>query len=310
MRHFPGEESIWMFWQTDNCVMLGSNQVAGAEIDLEVARAEGIAIVRRSSGGGAIFTDAGTLQYTVILPYSGREDVKKLEQEHIAAPMLDALHRLGIPARLEGRNDILLEGKKVSGLAQFVKGRKICNHGSLLYATDLALLAKALRPDEGKISTKALRSVRGRVARLADYLPEPVPTEEFRDLLKEELFRARPVREYVFSQADLASIEATRLSKYANPEWTFGKAPPFSYHNQQRFPLGKVEVFLEVKKGLLVACKVQGDFLGLAPICELETALAGRPYQKEALREAIKSLDLGLYLGGITGEELLSCLFE
>ncbi|GHU84589.1 lipoate--protein ligase [Bacteroidia bacterium] len=289
--------------------MLGRNQAAQAEIDLGAAERLGVQIVRRSSGGGTIFTDGETLQYSVILPYDGKADVKEMERTYIAEPMLKALNAMGVPAEFKGRNDLLVDGKKVSGLAQYVHKDYLCNHGSLLYDTDLELLSQVLQVDEEKIRTKALRSIRSRVASIAGYISPPRNLDAFWKDLKGQFFGEGGVREYVLSREELAQVEAIQREKYANPDWIFGKTPPFSYHNEKRFALGKVEVYLDVDGGVIKTCKMNGDFLGLTPVRGLEEAIEGLPYRKEILQEVLSPMDLRLYLGGITAEELLSCLF-
>jgi lipoate-protein ligase A len=301
--------STWMLWRTDKCVMLGGNQIANAEIDIHAADEAGACIVRRSSGGGTIFTDLGTLQYTVIVPFSTGDDVKQLTQTHLAEPMIRALRAIGVPALLEGRNDITLGGAKISGMAQYVRNARLCMHGSLLYDTDLDTLIKVLRPDEEKIKTKALRSQRSRVTTIAQYLGGTVSFTDFRQYLKQELFRSLDMREYRLTSDEARNVEAIRVEKYDNSEWTYGKTPRFSYHNQKRFPMGKAEVFLDTEKGIISSCKINGDFLGVMPIRELEAKIEGTPYRYQAVDAILADLDLRLYLGGVTREELLSCMF-
>ena len=211
MRELRPAGAALMLWSTDDTVMIGANQVAAAECDLAYMKGAGIELVRRPSGGGAIFTDRGTLQCTVILPFGASgsqvpnepsprhtddnapnepsplhaddnapdepsprrvDDAREAAREWLAAPAIEALAAFGIEASLEGRNDIMISGKKVSGLAQHVKDGYICSHGSLLIDTDLEKLARALTVDREKIKTKAIASVRARVANVADYIAE------------------------------------------------------------------------------------------------------------------------------------------
>jgi lipoate-protein ligase A len=308
MRRFY-DEPVWMLWQADKCAMLGSNQIANAEIDLRAAEREGVRIVRRASGGGTIFADLGTLLYTVILPYNG-DDVKRLERLFVAGPVVRALNEMGIDAQAEGRNDISVKGKKISGLAQYLSRNRLCTHGSLLYDTDLDALSRILRPDEEKIRSKALRSARGRVANIASYMERPGSIHAFWSDLRQKIFVAHDMQEYKLTEPDIAEIQDIRSKKYASPDWTFGRAPRFSFHNRKRFPLGGVEVFLDVKEGIVETCEIRGDFLGVAPIRALEERLEARPYRLEALKEALECVDLSPLLGGITKEQLLICLFE
>jgi lipoate-protein ligase A len=310
MTHFPQNESVLMLWRTGLCAMLGCNQIADAEIDLALAKRMSIHVVRRQSGGGTIFTDLGTLLYTVILPYRRGDDPKLLERDFAVEPMVRALNSMGIPVYPEGRNDILVDGKKVSGLAQFIKGDRLCTHGSLLYDADLEMLSAVLKQDAEKISTKALRSVRDRVTNLSQYPGAPPSMRTFWNDLKEKLFTGGDVREYTLTETDIAEIQKIRREKYAHPDWLFGRTPRFDFHNRKRFAMGNAEVFLEIVKGRIASCRIRGDFLGLEAITGLETQLEGKPYRIHSIREVLERTNLRLYMGGITSEELLQCLFN
>ncbi len=309
MDTFPMDEPVMMIWQTDPCAMIGSNQIAEAEVDLGLARRAGIQIVRRSSGGGTIFTDAGTLLVTMILPYDDGRDTQQTARAKLSGRIVAALNKMGVAAEVEGRNDILVGGKKVSGLAQYIRNGKICSHGSLLYDADLEALARVLRVDDEKIRSKALRSVRSRVANIKESMVEPYSTHAFWELLKAHMFFGEDVREYTLTEKDAAGIEDIRQRQYGNPDWTFGRAPRFSFHNSKRFPGGKADVYLDIIDGKVSACSIRGDFLGVAPIRGLEELFENKVFQPHAFEDALNGIALRLYMGSITKEELLSCIF-
>ena len=219
MGRAESDEAILMLWQTDKTVMLGSNQVAEAEIDEAVVRENDIRVVRRRSGGGTIFTDPGTLLYTVILPWNDAFDTREILRRRVGGPIVSALADMGVPAALEGRNDILVNGGKVSGLAQYIKGGRICSHGSLLYDADLDLLAKVLRVDSEKIRSKAIRSVRSRVANLKEFMPEALCFADFKAALKERLFAANEIRVCALTRRDTEAVCAIRERVYGAREW-------------------------------------------------------------------------------------------
>ena len=309
MRHYPFNEPVIMIWQADKCAMLGRNQIAEAEIDINYARQEGIQIVRRSSGGGTIFTDLGTLLYTMILPH--KEDISLEEvREKIAGPVVRALNEMNVPAKIEGRNDILVKGKKVSGIAQYVRHGRICTHGSLLYDANLETLTQVLCVDEGKISTKGLRSVRSRVANLKEYMNSSYSVYDFWDLLKKNLFPGQQIREYSLTENDIDQINLIFQEQYGNLSWTFEQAPQFSFHNSKRFAGGNVEIYLDIKKGAVSSCLIRGDFLGVLPIRDLETLFENKLFQYQAFAEALDGIAIQLYLGNITADEFLSCIFD
>ena len=315
--HFSTEEFLMqrfglgpviMLWQADKCVMLGANQVALAEVNMSFAQQEKINIVRRSSGGGAIFTDMGTLLYTMIQPYQKESAVMQIAKETIVGSVIGVLNKMGVPAVLEGRNDILANGKKFSGIAQYVRHDMLCTHGSLLYDTDLEMLTNVLNVDDEKIHSKAIRSVRSRVTNIKDYMG--LSTGNFIELLKTELISLNKAQPYVLTSSELNEIEKICKEKYENTDWTFGKSPAFSFSNSKRFPDGKIEVYLDIKKGVVTSCAIRGDFLGVAPIRALEEKLENISFQYEAFVKVLDEVSLSSFIGDITKEQLLLCIFE
>jgi len=296
-------ETVIMLWQADKCVMLGTNQIAFAEVNMNVAEQENIKIIRRTSGGGAIFCDMGTFLYTMIQPYQEGEQGKQ-----IVNSVIHALNKMGVPAVLEGRNDILAEGKKISGIAQYVRHGMLCTHGSLLYDTNLELLTNVLCVSDDKIRSKALRSVRSRVTNIKDYVG--IPTLDFRESLKRNLLAEFNVREHKLTESELQEIKTICQEKYENPTWTFGSSPAFSFSSSKRFSEGKIEVYLDIVKGIVVSCAIRGDFLGVVPIRALEEQLENVLFRYDAFNEVLDGIVLHPFIGGNTKEQLLSCIFE
>jgi lipoate-protein ligase A len=307
-RNFSGQ-TVFMFWQTEKCVIIGRNQIAAAEIDLGAADSLGINIVRRSSGGGAVFSDLGNIMYTLVTPFNESDDPKKIEREQFALPMARALNKMGVPAAVEGRNDITAGGKKFSGLAQYAIKNRLCTHGSMLYDADLEALARVLKPDPGKINSKALKSVRSRVTNLCGYFTPQISVAEFLERLKSNLFDGEKIERYNFTREDTEQINIIRSEKYANIDWLLGATPKFSVQCAKRFPAGKLEIFLHAERGIIKSCGIFGDFLGILPASELEKKLENRPHDYAVLSELLSQINLSLYLGGIKQEELLECLF-
>ncbi|MDR1246084.1 MAG: lipoate--protein ligase [Clostridiales Family XIII bacterium] len=308
-KRFDGAEPIWMLWRTERCAMLGRNQIADVEIDMGEAERLGVQTVRRLSGGGTIFTDMGVLLFTVILPFGQGDDATRLLLENAAEPVVRALREKGANAEIQGRNDILVDGKKVSGMAQYILNGKLCSHGSLLVNADLDSLANVLRVDPEKFKTKALRSVKARVANISEYTETPCDANTFLNDLRQSLLSSSAAREYILTERDTEQINAIRAAKYANPEWTFGKSPKFSFGNARRFAGGKVEISLETEKNTIVRCGISGDFLALRPIRELEALIEGAAYRPDAVKRRIADTNMRMYIGSVTDEEFISCMF-
>ena len=307
MRELRPDEPALMLWSTDDTVMVGANQVIEKECDLSYMESAGIEVVRRSSGGGTIFTDRGTLQITVILPYEGSFDTKAAAREWIADPVISALESCGVSASFEGRNDIKIDGEKISGIAQYVQGGYILSHCSLLYRTDLGKLARCLAADESKFSTKAVASVRMPVANISEYINEE-DTEKFFTALSDEYSRKGEMQSRGFTRDELAGIETLIWEKYLNPEWLFGREPAFTFTNAKRFPGGRIEVFLDVRNGVIRDAGITGDFLSLIPASELAEKLINVQHRADALAEALETIDAGAYLGSLGNAELLEVL--
>ncbi|MDR1411281.1 MAG: lipoate--protein ligase [Spirochaetaceae bacterium] len=308
-RRFPGNSRVFMIWQAENCAMLGRNQIAHAEVDIARAVETGVHLVRRSSGGGTIFTDMGTLLISAISAFREGDDAKQM-LGMLSGPLVSALGKFGVRAYTHSRNDIFVEGKKVSGMAQYIRNGVLVSHCSLLFDTDLDRLTTVLRADPGKIVSKALASMRSHVTNISEYMPVSRTTGEFKDMLKASFFEDMNLKEYELTEEDIKKIHGIRLQKYANSEWNIGSEPRFSYSNSRRFPGGKVEVRLYAERGLIKNCALSGDFLALLPIRELEEKIEGLPYRAGAVRDSLASADLAPYLGTVTLEELLSCAFD
>jgi lipoate-protein ligase A len=307
MERLAGGEPLALLWRTLPCVMLGRNQVVEAEVDPQAAQRLGVRIVRRPTGGGAIYTDEGTFQCTNNVPYS-RGDVRLLLRAALAGPLQAALRDMGVPAEIQGRNDLLAGGRKIAGLAQWVWKKHLCSHASLLYRADLSALGRILRVDEEKIASKAVTSVRSRVANISESLEDPPATEIFREQLRDKFLGDAPAVHRP-TDAELARIRALRDEKYGADSWTYGAAPPFDRRFSRRFAGGKVEVALGIVKGRIASCGIHGDFLAVRPVRELELRLEGAPYNLRAVRELLADVDVEPYLGTISREQFLECLF-
>ena len=218
VRHIRSTEPVLMLWQTEKTVMLGNNQVADAEVDIDFAINNGIEVVRRSSGGGAIFTDLETVLYTMIEPL---EIEAKEHRERTAAKIIGALNQMGVPAVREGRNDILVDGKKISGLAQYTVGDFVCSHGSLLYDADLEMLTSVLIANEKKLHPKGITSIRSRVTNIKPYINANYCVDEFISALKTELLHNSAFSRYELSADDRLIIDRIYHEKYANQAWNF-----------------------------------------------------------------------------------------
>lgn len=297
----PDSGGLLMLWQNRPCVVLGRFQNARCEIDAAHVREAGLAVVRRMSGGGAVYHDLGTLNYTFVLHLERGKLPRPLEA---VRPVAEALRSLGLPVLFSGRNDLLLHGRKLAGVAHYRRGAALLHHGCILVSTDLDALDRALRADPEKLRSKGVASVRSRVTSLVSHFPH-LELETVRAAILEQC-RAEPC---ALSSGELAQARRLREEKYASPDWTYGAAPPFTEHKKQRFPWGGLELFFSVRKGRIEGCRVHGDFL--APplpgpaLHELEQALVGLPYTAPAMRPVLETFPLHLLFDGASPEQLI-----
>ena len=302
-------DRIMLLWQNANAIIIGHYQNAEKEINLEAARKYDAQIVRRSSGGGTVYHDMGNLNYSFIYPIEG---LKKLDISVYAEPMVKALRRVGIPVDIQGRNDLTIDGKKISGTAQRIHKGRLLHHGTLLFDSNLDILESVLRVDSSKVASKGISSVRSRVTNIKEHLPEG----QFEDVgafwqtLLSAFAEEEPLVPYQATPSMLAEVKQLQESKYQSWDWNIGRAPAFEYNNSKRFPGGKLEIHLNVKKGRIQECEITGDFLGVMDLDDLESALKGIHYSAKNVRQVLSSLNLSHYLGNITREEFIECMFE
>jgi len=292
---------VFMLWRNSPAVIIGKNQNAYAELNEAFIRENDIKVVRRLTGGGAVFHDYGNVNYTFISPKQG---ANALDFARFCAPIIEALCTLGAKAVLSGRNDIEIDGRKVSGNAQTVCGDRILHHGTLLWSADLSKLAGALKVDPEKIASKGIKSVRSRVANIRDLIGSEMDTLEFISFLFS--CADAPFRE--FTRAEIDSINELRDSRYSTWEWNWGSSKDFSAKRSRRFGYGKVEVSLDSYGGIITAISIGGDFFGQKEICLLEERLIGIRLEFDALTAALS--DVNDYISGARPSDIASLILS
>lgn len=300
------EEDIIFLWQNNPTVVVGHNQNTMEEINMPFVNEKKIKVVRRLSGGGAVYQDLGNLNFTFLVRF---EKPINLEIRKFALPVVKALNRLGVPAELSGRNDITVEGKKISGNAQRLFRNKLLHHGTLLFDTDLEVMSRVLQVNFDKIKSKGIKSVRSRVTNIKGYLAGQNTVKEFREAILKELFQGEEIKSLPFSKEDYLEINRLVKEKYSTWEWNFGQSPAYSLKNSKRFPAGKVEVFLDIDKGFIRNCQIFGDFLSLCDISDIEKKLENKCYESENIEKILSCFNLKYYFGDISLQEILSVFF-
>ena len=294
-----------ILWQNDNTVVVGQNQNTAAEINRAFVEAHGVHVVRRTTGGGAVYHDLGNLNYSFITD----EEAGSLRLERFTAPVVDALASLGLQAEASGRNDILVEGRKVSGTAQRVYKTRILHHGTLLFDSDPDMVAGALNVDPEKFRSKGRKSVRSRIGNIRSFLKQDMTLQDFWAYLTQALSSASVQRDSL-TEDELRQVQKLKEEKYDTWEWTYGKSPRYNVTCRQRWPGGNLEIYAEVAQGLTQEITIYGDFMATRPIQDITNALTGCQFRPEAFAAQLKQFDLQEYLGGITEEEFLKTVFD
>jgi lipoate---protein ligase len=301
-------EEIMMLWQNNNAIIVGRYQNAEKEINFDAANRLGVKVVRRSTGGGTVYHDLGNLNYSFIRPV---DYTKKLEMTALSKPMEEALNFMGIPALAQGRNDITLEGKKISGTAQRIHNKRLLHHGTLLFDSNIDVLISVLNVDPSKIVSKGINSVRSRVTNIREHVsPEQFPDmQTFWSGLIDAFSKEGPLTRVEPPAELLDKARFLQETKYQTWEWNFGNAPAFQYHNTKRYPGGNLEIDINVENGLISLCRICGDFLGLVELDDLESTFVGLKFTEADVLQKLQALDLSPYLGSITAEEVVDCMF-
>jgi lipoate-protein ligase A len=295
---------FFMLWRNEPSIIVGRFQNTLGEINAAFVEERGIHVVRRNSGGGAVYHDLGNVNYSFIEP-EGADSGGDFDFAFFTGPIIEALASMGIEAELSGRNDIAIGGCKVSGGAQFRRGGVMLHHGTLLYDVDLEVLSQALRPSEDKFQSKAVKSVRGRVANIRSFLPAPPPVEEFMARLRQSLEGLTP---QALPQDVLDEAEQLRLEKYSARDWNYGASPRFTERKKARFPWGGVEAYLVIDEGKIADCSFRGDYFGDGDYAPLLSRLAGRPYERAEIEKALAGLDVRAMFSGSSADDLIVLL--
>ncbi|MCY8937253.1 lipoate--protein ligase [Peribacillus frigoritolerans] len=307
LKHLNIDETYLLFYINRPSIIIGRNQNTIEEINSDYVDEKGITVVRRLSGGGAVYHDLGNLNFSFITKDDGDSfhNFKKFTQ-----PVVETLEKLGIPAELSGRNDILAEGRKISGNAMFSTKGRMFSHGTLLFQSEMDHIVSALKVKKDKIESKGIKSIRSRVGNIADFLKEPMSVEEFRSFLLQNIFKETgKVTEYVLTETDWEKIHEISEDRYQNWEWNYGKSPKFNLQNSHRFPVGSVDIRLEVNRGIIENCKIYGDFFGVGEVADIERKLTGTRYEKEAISRVLDEIDVRHYFGNVTKEEILALIY-
>lgn len=308
------DEPLLLFYYQDPCIIVGRNQNTLEEINQDYVTREHITVTRRLSGGGAVFDDLGNLSFSFVVD---RNDARFGDFKAFTKPIVDALKDMGATGvEVSGRNDILVDGKKFSGNAMYVKDDKMFSHGTLMLDVDQSVVAHALNVPADKMASKGIKSVRSRVTNLKPYLDpqyQSLNVPEFRDLLIKKVFGVDDLaaiadKEYQLTDEDRTAIQDLVDKYYHNWDWVYGKSPEFTVKRRQHFDFGTIDARILVTAGKISQLTFFGDFFGEQPAADLADKLIGTRYDAASLETLVKTVNISDYFAGMDTERFVKFL--
>lgn len=307
------DEPILLFYINDNAIIVGKNQNTYEEVNTDYVEKNDVTVVRRFSGGGAVYHDLGVLNFCFITKDDG-DSFRNFKK--FTSPVIEALHKMGVEgAELKGRNDLVINGQKFSGNAMYSKNDRMTAHGTLMFDSQIDAVVGALKPKKHKLESKGIKSIRSRVTNIKPFLNDDfqyMKTTEFREKLLLNIFDVEDVseiKEYKLTEEDWKKIEAFAEKYTANWEWNYGESPKFDLERSERLSIGTVEAKLNVEKGKIADIRLYGDFFGMGELSDVEEKLKGIKYDAQSIREAFEQVDVKHYFGDVDVEELIQLLY-
>lgn len=295
-----GQENCILLWQNDNSVILGRNQNVYTEVNLPAAARYHTRIVRRNTGGGAVYHDLGNVNFSLCYTEG------TVSPEAFLRCILTFLQTHGVPAVCSGRNDILAQQRKISGCASLSRNGRGLFHGTLLFEADGQRMEELLHVSPRKLESKGISSVRSRVGSIRPYLPPDWDITRFLAELTAFLtasFSACP------GAVDEVQVQRLMAEKFSTWAWNYGRSPRMNFTSEKRYAAGEIRVDLEIRSGVIHDCRISGDFIGKQEIAGLEQLLSGQKYDPDVMVELSRSTDLSAYFGTMTPEQWLELLF-
>lgn len=306
--HMDPTRTYFILWQNHNTIVIGKNQNTVAEVNAQCVKEREISVVRRLSGGGAVYHDLGNLNFTFI---ADADKMNEIDFGRFCLPVVQTLRNLGIPAEVNGRNDMTILGKKFSGNAQYTRNGRVLHHGTLMFSSNLSVVSEALQVNREKLLSKGISSVSSRVCNISDHLQEQITLEEFKKELLRNIIGTGSVESYIFTPDDLSAIAKIKETRYDLWDWNYGYSPQYQITKKQRIEgCGTVEVSYSVDRGIIQGLQFLGDFFHVGNPDELAELLTGCSIQRQALEQRLANNLAASYIKGLNSEHLIDLISE
>lgn len=285
-------EDLFMLWRNENAIIVGKNQNTLSEINYEYVKENNIKVVRRQSGGGAVFHDLGNINFTFV----SCNDNSFSDFKRFTMPIIEALENLNIHAEFSGRNDLLINNQKFSGNAQYNYKNKVMHHGTLLFSSQINDLSSALKVKPSKFEGKGIKSVKSRVTNISQHLENNMNVLEFKEYLMNFINnKDKNNHFYELSEQDINGINKLVEEKYSTWDWNFGNSPKYSLNNEVKCPGGNIEFSLNVEKGVIKEIKFFGDFFGKEDVSYIEDLLINTKHNESSIKDVLNNVDINDY---------------
>ena len=296
-RNYPADEYFFM-WQVNPTVIFGRNQLIENEVNLKFVKENNIEFYRRKSGGGCVYADFSNIMFSFITPNFNKDFVFNTYLTKVA----EILKNLGLNAHVSGRNDILIDGLKVSGNAFYQVNSRSIVHGTMLYNTDISVMVKAITPDNEKLISKGIDSVRKRVTNIKEHLD--ISIEEFKNFVKKNI----AIESIILTQSDISEIERIE-STYLTDDFIYGKNPNYTVSKKKKTEAGVIEITLELKNNAVKKINMLGDYFLIGDQDEFLNNFRNIEFSRPAFLEVLKRINLNQYIYNLTDEDFLQILF-
>ena len=305
---FDRNHSYFMLWQNHNSIIVGKHQNTISEINSAFVKTQNINVVRRLSGGGAVYHDLGNLNFTFI---TNADKNAAIDFISFCKPIQEVLVLFGVPVEITGRNDMTIEGKKISGNAQYIKNGRVMHHGTLLYDSDLEILSKALNVSDNKIESKGIKSVKSRVTNIRPFMKNDKSLNEFWTVLKNHFVTTLDMKDYILSTDEENEVQKLKEKVYSQWSWNYGASPSYNMRKIRKVETcGTIEILLDIgKEGIIENIAFYGDFFSNDDTHDLVKILTEHHYEYNEITDLIKEIDISRYFFNLDKKTFLSILF-